>query len=119
MVLLGVLGASGGAVLAAAVHGQTILFVALGAVLPVLKVLATPQHLDAWRSGAAGVSATPRGPARQQPASSRLSTATPGSAVSCGLGPIPRRRGHDEVLGLGIAAAHQTRIGNSLAARVS
>ena len=54
MVLLGVLGAIGGAVLASALHAQTILFVALGAVLPVLKLLATPQHIDAWRSGAAG-----------------------------------------------------------------
>ena len=54
VVLLGVLGALGGAVLAAALHAQTILFVVLGAVLPVLKLLATPQHIDAWRSGAAG-----------------------------------------------------------------
>jgi hypothetical protein len=54
VVLLSAVGAMGGAVLAAALHAQTILFVGLGAVLPVLKLLPTPQHIDAWRSGAAG-----------------------------------------------------------------
>ena len=52
--LLSVLGAIGGAVLAAVLHTQAIVFVILGAVLPVIKLLATPQHIDAWRSGAAG-----------------------------------------------------------------
>ena len=51
---LGALGAMAGAVLAAALHAQTILFVVLGAAIPVLNLLAIPQHLDAWRSGAAG-----------------------------------------------------------------
>jgi hypothetical protein len=54
VVLLSGVGAMGGAVLAAALQAQTILFVGLGAVLPVLKLLPTPQHIDAWRSGAAG-----------------------------------------------------------------
>jgi hypothetical protein len=54
VVLLSVIGAMGGAALAAVLHAPTILFVVLGAVLPVLKLLATPQHIDAWRSGAAG-----------------------------------------------------------------
>ena len=54
VVLLSVLGAIGGTVLAAALHAQTILFVALGGILPVLKLLATARHIDAWRSRAAG-----------------------------------------------------------------
>lgn len=54
VVLLAVLGAIGGAVLAATMHAQTILFMAIGAVLSVCKLLATPQHIDAWRSGAVG-----------------------------------------------------------------
>lgn len=54
LVLLSVLGGTGGAILATVLHAQPILFVALGAVFPVLKLLATPQHIDAWRSGAAG-----------------------------------------------------------------
>jgi hypothetical protein len=54
VVLLSAVGAVGGAVLAAALHAHTILFVGLGTVLPVLKLLPTPQHIDAWRSGAAG-----------------------------------------------------------------
>jgi hypothetical protein len=52
--LASVLGGTGGAVLAAVLHAQTIWFVVVGAVLPVLNLLATPQHIDAWRSGAAG-----------------------------------------------------------------
>ena len=54
VVLLSVLGAMGGGILAAALHVLTIPFVLLGAAIPVLKLLATPQHIDAWRSGAAG-----------------------------------------------------------------
>jgi hypothetical protein len=49
-----VLGAMGGAVLAAVLDLQAIVFATLGAVLPLLKLLSTPQHIDAWRSGAAG-----------------------------------------------------------------
>jgi hypothetical protein len=52
--LLSAVGAMGGAVLAAALQAQAIVFVVLGAVLPVLRLLATPQHIDAWRSGAVG-----------------------------------------------------------------
>lgn len=52
--LLGMLGALGGAILAAILNAQTMLFVVLGATLPVLKLLATPQHIEAWRSGADG-----------------------------------------------------------------
>jgi hypothetical protein len=54
VVLLSALGGTGGAILATVLHAQPMLFVVLGAVLPVLKLLATPQHIDAWRSGAAG-----------------------------------------------------------------
>jgi hypothetical protein len=54
LVALGVFGAMGGGVLAATLHAQTTLFMAIGAILPVLKVLTTPQHIDAWRSGAVG-----------------------------------------------------------------
>src|SRR3954447_24232525 len=54
IVLVGLLGAMGGAVLASVVHTQTVLFMTLGAALPVLKLITTPQHIDAWRSGAEG-----------------------------------------------------------------
>ncbi len=54
VVALSVFGALGGAALAAVLDVQATAFVVLGAVLPALKLLATPQHIDAWRSGAAG-----------------------------------------------------------------
>jgi hypothetical protein len=54
VVVLSVFGALGGAILARLLDVNATAFVALGAVLPVLKLLATPQHIDAWRSGAAG-----------------------------------------------------------------
>lgn len=52
--LLSALGGIGGAILATVLHAQPMLLVLLGGVLPVLRLLATPQHIDAWRSGAAG-----------------------------------------------------------------
>lgn len=52
--VLSVFGAVGGAIFAAVLDVQATAFVVLGAVLPVLKLLTTPQHIDAWRSGAAG-----------------------------------------------------------------
>ena len=54
VVALSVFGALGGAILAAVLDVHATAFVVLGALLPVLKLLATPQHIDAWRSGAAG-----------------------------------------------------------------
>jgi hypothetical protein len=54
VVALSAFGALGGAVLASILGVGTTAFVALGAALPVLNVLATPQHIAAWRSGAAG-----------------------------------------------------------------
>lgn len=54
VVVLSVFGALGGAIFAAVLDVRATVFVGLGAVLPVLKLLATPQHIDAWRSGAAG-----------------------------------------------------------------
>lgn len=54
VVVLSLFGVLGGAILAAVLDVQAAAFVVLGAVLPVLKLLATPQHVDAWRSGAAG-----------------------------------------------------------------
>lgn len=54
VVVLSVFGALGGAIFAAVLDVRATAFVVLGAVLPVLKLLATPQHIDAWRSGAAG-----------------------------------------------------------------
>lgn len=54
VVVLAFFGALGGAILAAVLDIHAAAFVALGAVLPVLKLVATPQHIDAWRSGAAG-----------------------------------------------------------------
>ena len=45
LVTLGVLGAIGGGVLAAVLHAQTILFMAIGAIFPVLQGAdATPAH---------------------------------------------------------------------------
>lgn len=54
VVVLSALGALGGAIFAAVLDVQATAFVVLGAVLPVLKLLGTPQNIDAWRSGAAG-----------------------------------------------------------------
>ena len=54
LVALGVLGAISGGVVSAVLHTQPTLFMVIGAILPVLKVLTTPQHIDAWRSGAVG-----------------------------------------------------------------
>lgn len=54
IVAASVLGALGGAVLTGATHTHGPLFIVLGAVLPVLKLLPAPQHINAWRSGAAG-----------------------------------------------------------------
>lgn len=54
IVVASALGALGGAILTGATHTHTALFIALGSGLPVLKLLPTPQHIDAWRSGAAG-----------------------------------------------------------------
>jgi hypothetical protein len=52
--VLSAIGALGGATIAAVLDARPTVFVVLGAVLPVLKLLETPQHIDAWRSGAAG-----------------------------------------------------------------
>lgn len=54
VVALSVFGALGGATFAAVLDVPATGFVVLGAVTPVLKMLGTPQHVDAWRSGAAG-----------------------------------------------------------------
>lgn len=54
IVFASVIGAVAGAMFTAATHTHGLLFVLLGAALPVLKLLPTPQHIDAWRSGAAG-----------------------------------------------------------------
>ena len=54
VLLVGALGAMGGAAVAAVLDVQMVLFAVPGAALPVLRLLATPQHIDAWRSGAAG-----------------------------------------------------------------
>jgi hypothetical protein len=54
VVVLSIFGALCGATFATVLEVQATAFVVLGAVLPVLKLLATPQHIDAWRSGAAG-----------------------------------------------------------------
>lgn len=45
--------ALGGAILTGATNTHSALFVVLGAELPVLKVPPTPQHINAWRAGAA------------------------------------------------------------------
>jgi hypothetical protein len=54
IVFASVVGAGTGAMFTAATHTHGLTFVLLGAALPVLKLLPTPQHIDAWRSGAAG-----------------------------------------------------------------
>lgn len=54
VVVLSVFGALCGALFAAVLDVRATAFVVPGAVLPVLKLLATPRHIDAWRSGAAG-----------------------------------------------------------------
>jgi hypothetical protein len=54
LVTLGIFGAIAGGVLAVILHVQMTLFMAVGAILPVLKVLTRHQHIDAWRSGALG-----------------------------------------------------------------
>lgn len=47
-------GAVVGVVLTAMTHVHSILLVAVGAAVPLLRLLPTPQHIDAWRSGAVG-----------------------------------------------------------------
>lgn len=54
VVALSAFGAMAGAILAAVLDVRATAFLVLGAALPVLNLLATPQHIDAWRSGAAG-----------------------------------------------------------------
>jgi hypothetical protein len=55
-----IVGAVAGGIFTAATHTHGSLFIVLGAVLPVLKLLPTPRHVDAWRSGASGERAVGR-----------------------------------------------------------
>lgn len=48
------LGAVAGGAFTAATHARGVTFVLIGAAVPVLRLLPTPQHIDAWRSGAVG-----------------------------------------------------------------
>lgn len=79
---LSVLGALGGAVLAAVLDVQATAFVVVGAVLPVLNLLATPQHIDAWRSGAAG----------ERQVGSRLDRLRPAGVLTLHDRRVPSRR---------------------------
>jgi hypothetical protein len=52
--LLAVLGAAAGAWLGAKTDSNVALYAAIGAFLPVAKLVARPQHIAAWRTGAVG-----------------------------------------------------------------
>lgn len=54
ILVVAICGALVGAFIGAFLHSNLVFFAVLGAALPLLKAFSRPQHIDAWRVGAAG-----------------------------------------------------------------